>query len=295
MKIRALLLPFLFSILSLSSCAFTPYTYGNGDISQDGVHLAAGEPQIERGEPYWFLDGLGHYVISLPAKLLLWNWDAENHHISEETEAVLAKYLAENKLSDVKIRLNQYSPGDEWSRLVDNESVGPGWRYTFGFLSWLGYTIFPGRIFGGDSYNPFTNTVRIYSDIPVVALHEGGHAKDFADTPSKGTYAVVGILPLASLFYEAQASGDAISYVQDRGCKELEKSSYKVLYPAYTTYIAGESISLFAPVNTGIRLLGLAALIPAHIIGRVKASHVEDSCEAASPSQEVASSQPKGE
>lgn len=259
---------------SSSACAFHPYTYGEGDISSEGVHLAENEPQFERGEPYWFIDGLGHYLFSLPSKLLLWNWNVENHDISEETELVLKKYLEENKLRDVKVRLNEYSPGGEWERLTENASVGWGWRYTFGVLTWLGYTIFPGRVFGGDNYNPFTNTVSIYSDIPVVALHEGGHAKDFADTPSKGTYAIVGILPFASLFYEAQATGDAIGYVQDRECRELERASYKVLYPAYTTYIAGESVGFFSPANSAVRLLGFVALIPAHIYGRMKAAEI---------------------
>ena len=40
------------------------------------------------------------------------------------------------------------------------------------------YTIFPGRVFGGDRYNPFTNTINLYSDHPSIALHEAAHAKD---------------------------------------------------------------------------------------------------------------------
>ena len=49
------------------------------------------------------------------------------------------------------------------------------------------YTAFPERIFaafpfigGGDHYNPYTNTINIYSDHRAIVLHEGGHAKDFA-------------------------------------------------------------------------------------------------------------------
>ena len=66
-----------------------------------------------------------------------------------------------------------------------------GWRYTIGILSVARYTIIPERLFagfpipwigsGGDHYNPYTNTVSIYSGNRSISLHEGGHAKDFSE------------------------------------------------------------------------------------------------------------------
>ncbi|HLC16800.1 MAG TPA: hypothetical protein VJL89_11315 [Thermodesulfovibrionia bacterium] len=114
------------------------------------------------------------------SKFFLWNWKVDNHNISYDTEEKLRQYLADNDLNNVKVRLNQYNPGDEWSRLHRNKAVSAGWRYTLGAITVLGYTLLPGRLFGGDNYNPFTNTISVYSDLKPVVIHEAGHAKDMA-------------------------------------------------------------------------------------------------------------------
>ena len=139
------------------------------------------------------------------------------------------------------MRLNEYAPFGEWHRLVNNEGVGAGWRYSLGFLSWLFYTLLPGRIFGGDAYNPYTNTIYLYSDVPAVALHEGGHAKDIAVRNWKGSRAALYIVPFAPLFMEAVATNDALGYSLDTDPKLLE-SGYKMLYPAYGTYVGSEGL-----------------------------------------------------
>lgn len=259
---------------SAASCATLPYTYG---ADHDGpVLLEKGESQISRGRPIGWLDALGHYVFSLPSKLILWNRDVDRHSVSPETEAVLREYLADNGLQGVKVRLNEYSPGGEWRRLVKNDSVHWSFRYTVGVLGWLRYTLLPGRLFGGDHYNPFTNTVNIYSDDPAILLHEGGHAKDFARRERKGTYAVVGAIPFVPLFREARATGDAIGYLAEKERRAEQREAYEVTYPAYGTYVSG-SIGAFFPLSY-LESLGvaLAGAIPGHIAGRIAASRVED-------------------
>ena len=77
----------------------------------------------------------------------------------------------------MKVRINQYNPVDEWKRLVKNKSIHAGWRYTFGAYALTKYTLTPGRLFGNDEYNPFTNSISLYSDRPSIALREGAHAK----------------------------------------------------------------------------------------------------------------------
>jgi hypothetical protein len=195
-----------------------------------------------------------------------------SHDISVETEDSIRAYLERNELRAVKVRLNEYAPGGEWSRLVNNDGVGAGWRYTLGVVSWLLYTILPGRILGGDAYNPYTNSIYIYSDIPVVALHEGGHAKDFAGRRWKGSRAALYTLPIAPLFMEARASNDALGYSLDTDPKLLE-SGYKMLYPAYGTYIGSEMLGGVPVVGT---LAGAIGAIPGHIVGRIKASRVRE-------------------
>ena len=266
---------------TVASCAAVPYTYGVGE--KEEKNLWPVDPQITRGDPIAILDGLGHYVISLPSKLILWNWDVDRHSISPETEEWLRHYLEDNGMHKVKVRLNEYNPGDEFGRLFENDSVGWFWRYTLGLLSVTLYTILPGRLFGGDNYNPYTNTINIYSDDPAILLHEAGHAKDFALRKYKGTYAALRILPLVPLYHEGVATSDAIGYLIDKDQRDEQKAAYKVLYPAYGTYVSGEGARWFALSYLEGLAVALAGAIPGHIAGRIAAARVEDEPAPAEP------------
>jgi len=242
------------------------------------LKLRDGEPQIERGKPKAVIDGAGHYVFSLPSKLILWNWRVNNHRISPESEDAMRRYLGENGLRNVKVRLNQYAPGGEYRRLFANKDVGWLARYTLGILSVTIYTIFPERLFGGliggDHYNPYTNTISVYSDHPAILLHEAGHAKDFAKIDSKGSYAAMGLVPFVPLHHEGAATGDAIGYYVDKDYRTEQKNAYKILYPAYGTYVGGEAARWFAgPITYAAGAIGA---IPGHIVGRIKAAGVKE-------------------
>ena len=215
--------------LTVCSCATAPY-HPRGDVFPNPEPFVD-EPQISRGDPNAVADSLGHYLFSLPEKLVLWNWKMGNHDISPETEQQIREYLDRNELREVKVRLNEYAPFCEFSRLTKNRGVGAGWRYTLGLISWVFYTILPGRILGGDAYNPYTNSIYLYSDLPPVGLHEGGHAKDIAGQNWKGSREALCILPVTPLFIEDHATNDALSYSKAKDPRLLE-SEYKLLYPA---------------------------------------------------------------
>jgi len=230
-----------------------------------------GEPQFEFGCTNKVIASIG-WVLGLPSKILLLNFKMDSHRISPETVNALAKYLAFNRLTDVKVRIDQYAPGREFSRLTRNENVAWPWRYTIGIISWLGYAILPGRLLGGDNYNPYSDTISIYSDVKAVTIHEGGHAKDFAGQKLRGTYAASYMLPVFTLYAEGRASSDAISYLAANGSAEDEEEGYKMLYPAYGTYVGssvGAESNLISPFY-------YAGVVTGHIIGHVKASHVEE-------------------
>jgi hypothetical protein len=123
---------------------------------------------VERGRPSRFLDGAGR-ILGAPDQLLLWNRRVNNHDVSPKTEDLVVGYLAANHLPGVMVRVNQYAPLGEWRRLKANRRVGAGWRYTVGTLRWLLYTLVPGRLIGDDWYNPFTDTINLYSDVPAIA------------------------------------------------------------------------------------------------------------------------------
>jgi len=258
-----------------AGCASLPYKYGKNIETPNTYKLPPGEPQIVRGRPYAFLDASDWiWPGSLLTKLVLLNWKMDRHYISPETEQALREYLEANDLQNVKVYLNTYSVANEWRRLVRNKAVGAGWRYTLGVLSLVYYTILPGRFFGGDAYNPYSNSIYIYSDLPAVLLHEGGHAKDFAPRKWKGSYAFAYAIPFFSLYVEAQATSDALGYLRTNGSLEYQKAGYRQLYPAFGTYVGGNFGQFLA--FPWYYVAYAAGVIPGHVIGQIKALTLDD-------------------
>ncbi|MBC7818672.1 MAG: hypothetical protein IAG10_17420 [Planctomycetaceae bacterium] len=262
----------LFALLvlcGLSGCATMPYAYGSAQRYRTSPELEARNgQQIERGQPNTVLDSVG-WVWGIPDKIILWDRRIENHRIGSQTESAIEDYLAKNELTSVKVRLNQYHPGDDWRRLAANDSVGAGWRYTLGTLSVLGETILPGRVFGGDHFNPFTNTIHVYSDVPAVAVHEAGHSKDFAQREWKGTYAAVYLLPGVPLYHEAKATNDALGYLLTESDEQTQRDAYEILYPAYGTYVGGALGGVFTGYGTYV-----ASVLGGHALGRFKSEQI---------------------
>ena len=275
-----------------AGCATTPYRFSTHGETEMTVPLPEGEPQIERGEPNAWVDGFGHYFFSLPSKLLLLNWKVDNHDISPEVEQSLQEYLHANGLHKTKVRLNQYAPGEEWERLVENTEIPAGWRYTVGLLAVSFYMIFPERLFagfpfigGGDHYNPFTNTISIYSNSRPILLHEGSHAKDVASCESrqgKGFYVGLRALPLIglplALWQEAVSTNDALSWELATAGSRQSKEAYRTLYPAYGTYVGGASQSAASFFTEGWILYAIqyGMVVVGHVAGQTRALFVRD-------------------
>ncbi len=225
--------------------------------------LAINDVPIEVGREYPLLDGVG-WVLGIPGKILLWDRRVDNHSISDDTLSVMEDYLAQSNLQHVKVRANQYAPLKDWQRLRANKTVAWPWRYTLGTLSVAGEAIVPGRLFGGDHFNPFTQTIHLYSDIPAIAVHEGGHAKDFTRRKYQGTYAAAYLL--VPMWHETLASEDAFAYIQARGEINRMMEANRILYPAYGTYL-GNAIGSFVPDYSSPLYLG--CVVAGHVNGRM--------------------------
>ena len=254
----------------LAGCVSLPYRTMPITDSQRTLRLRPGEEQFVRGRPIPVLDRTIGWIWpeSLLGKLILWDHRVDSHYISEETEQALREYLEYNNLRHTKVRLNSWNVGDEWRRTLRNREVEPWFRYSLGIIAAIQYTIFPGRIFGGDNYNPYSNTINLYSDLPAIALHEGGHAKDFGRRRFKGLHAFIYTLPFGSLYHEAVATGDVLAYLQTYGTPQQIRQAYRILYPAYGTYL-GDAITTFAPDETVALVINGTVIISTHIVGRV--------------------------
>jgi hypothetical protein len=242
-----------------AGCATTPPPY----IGQ-GPH-----PQVSRGRPIPPVDFVGNFF-ALLMKLVLFNWKIDNHDISAETERYLVEYIdaPESMTDGTHYSLNEYAPGRALQRLVKNKKVAWPYRLFIGLpVTLIVDVLLPGRLFagllGGDMYNPFNDTVSIYSDLPSVALHEAGHTHDFNKRRYKGTYAFIRLIPFVDLYQEYKATDEAIDYVVATGQRDVEIESYRVLYPAYGTYMGGYFFILGGPL--------IGALL-GHVAGRLKAS-----------------------
>lgn len=220
------------------------------------------EAQIEKGQPNLLLDGIGN-IISIPKKVILWNSKVDSHNIGPETEKYLTNFIEDNpdEMKDVKVRINQWTPVGDFRHLIKNKKVSWWWRVFPGIPITL-FSSTTGRIFGGDHYNPYTDTICLYSDVPTIALHEAIHAKDFAEKARDGGnadwYAVGRILPPLALEQETIASEGVIDYFKKNREREKEMESYRTLYPAFGTYVGGYS---------GIPYGNIAGAMGGHVAG----------------------------
>ncbi|TWT47699.1 hypothetical protein [Botrimarina hoheduenensis] len=234
------------------------------------------EIDVEHGEPMPVIDGVG-WVLGIPKKLVLWDRRVDNHQISSETVDEAADFLANKEVDGVMIRVNQYDPFGEWKRLGENERVGLGWRATFGTVYTLGYSVLPGRLFGGDWYNPFTNTVHVYSDVPALALEQAAQAADTRERTHPGFYSAVRVLPFVGLVHETRSKQAVYNYVDETGTPAERAEARRVLQPQLGTEVGGQA-AILVPQGDALLQLGGAAI--GHAVGRYQAAQIIEEAQA---------------
>ncbi|MEM6471103.1 MAG: hypothetical protein AAF802_16205 [Planctomycetota bacterium] len=217
-------------------CDCMPICDADTDMPCDGCDAWPGSGQTQskqlvRGRKNKLLDEIGS-TLGFANKLALWDRRADNHEISPATERDVLTYLQRNQLHTTLVRSNQYDPVGEWKRLVDNKRMAAPWKYTFGTYDWLRYTLIPGRLVGGDWYNPFTDSIHLYSDIPAIGLAKAAYAKDVHGRSLPGTYAASQDTPLLGLWHESLANTEVIRYL-NRFDRRKVSDAKKILYPDF--------------------------------------------------------------
>ena len=264
------------------------YRFGKGwhadEVAAEEVIGAPPEAVVEEGKPHLLLDAAG-WTLGIPSKILLWDRRVKNHRVSPQTRDAVAEYVERNGMTDICVRVNQYAPLEEWRRLCDNREIGWGWRYTVGAMGVAGYTLFPGRLFGRDRYNPYTNSLYIYSDIPSLGIQSAAYAKDLRTRSHPGTYAFVNELPVLGMWRETIATQDALDYVAATGDRQAREESLVILYPHYGLLAGGtvESVLLGSP------LIPLGGLMLGHLSGRASALVLPDDAADAGEGAELSS------
>lgn len=197
------------------------WTYRPGEATEVSVHYGTPGPTLTRLAS----------VVDAPSKLLPASKRVQRHALSAETTEILVKYLELNDLVDVPVFVNHYDPGDQWRRLHANEKIAPLYRYTFGVGSLVKYTLLPNPVFGGNRYNPYTNSLYLESDLPIDVLYAAADAKGIRTRTLPGTYLLATSIPGPSLSRGYWATNDVINYAAAQGDWETERQAYRVLYP----------------------------------------------------------------
>ena len=214
--------------------------------------------KVVRGRPNRLIDGIGD-IVGIPNRIALWDRGVSNHQVSARTEERLVDYLEVHDLDDTLVRVNQYDPIGEWRRLFTNREIGFGWRSTFGTYNMVKYTLIPGRIGGGDWYNPYTNTVNLYSDVPALALTSGAYAKDVSERTHPGAYAAIQDIPVIGIQADTLATQEVLRYSAATFSAEEAQEHREVLAPAYGASV-GSQLASFLPYGSLIGRLGGAAV-----------------------------------
>lgn len=251
--------------------------------ADDSIALAEGpvsvgpglEIDVRHGEPRPVIDGIG-WVIGVPSKLMLLDARADNHDVSAATVAGATDLLAAKEVDGVMVRVNQYDPLGEWRRLAKNDRVSLPWRATVGTLYTLGYSVLPGRLIGGDWYNPFTDTVHVYSDVPALAMEQAAQAYDSHQKSHPGLYSAVRLLPLVGLVHEARSKEVVFEHLDESGSVEEQAEARRVLQPQLGREVGGQAAMLL-PQADALFSLGGAAV--GHVVGRYQANRIEAAAE----------------
>ena len=230
---------------------------GVGCDSCDSFHPNSSR-QLVRGRRIKWLDDTGS-VLGFANKIALWDSRADNHKISPATEREILTYLRHNNLDTVLVRSNQYDPMGELKRLIANKRMSAPWKYTFGAYDLMKYTFIPGRLLGGDWYNPFTDSIHIYSDIPSIGLAKAAYAKDVHSRTRPGMYASAQDTPILGLWHETLANNEVMSYLKKKGNSSQVAEAQRILYPDFGGAVGAQVLGFLPYGNVYGRATGALA------------------------------------
>ena len=252
-KLRARTL-FLFAIVSMvtaSGCIQKTYRYGIAN-----QELLANLPQtpnlITIGGNHPRIDSIER-TVQYPAKAFR-RWFPSSKPVEDpdvlRLQAVQSAtdYLDDNGLKGVNIDVREYNPREQWNRLKNNRSISPFWKYTGGTLYHVGYCVLPGRAFGMDSYNGFTNTLSINSTSPSNSLLQAGYVKKLYDQRYPGTYIAANWLPILPLVRDISVASDVLTYARLKQEWPLEKD----LLPNVYARLGGDTVSQATSLIPGL-------------------------------------------
>ena len=275
-------------LVGLAGCA-TSGPKARHSINQDGTLVSTAPQSALDPESNEKANEKKTIVATVREKL---PWRRARAPISESTLNLMADYIAKNDLQRVHLEFQTETPGGDWQRLKSNNLVHPAFKYSAGSLGLVESGIIRGSFWGQNRYSPFTDTLHINSDDPVGILSELANAKVLRDQKHPGTYAFISKAPVLSAWNNSKKTSEMIAYARSRSDWELEKSTYRKMYPGIfggTSVIAAAFVPFYAAplLDLGVAGAGLA-LAEWQISLREKEIHLADKKEPESVIQPAA-------
>ncbi len=119
--------------LGWSGCATPPPTTPGKQAATTPQTYGASRIVVKHGTPHPRVQRLTR-IVDWPRRTFRKD-SPDPREVSADTIERLVRYLEQNNLTDVTVYVNHYDPQEMWYRLVHNDRVGAGWRYTAGRAS----------------------------------------------------------------------------------------------------------------------------------------------------------------
>ncbi|MBL8825644.1 MAG: hypothetical protein JNM18_01575 [Planctomycetaceae bacterium] len=197
--------------------ATTPRTYGTSQIV------------VKHGTPNPRVDRLTR-IVDWPRRTFRKD-SPDPREVSADTIERLVRYLEQNQLTDVTVYVNHYDPQEMWYRLMHNERVGAGWRYTAGRASLLSYRLLPPAAFARTEYDPYTNSLYLNSNALVHAVSAAAVAKELHESDRPGTTYAVTRAPGFAFLHARRNFREVVEYAKTADQWDLEQQAYRELCP----------------------------------------------------------------
>lgn len=233
---------------------FNPYCL-NKDNKLLSHHLT-----IDKGQNQKIID-LVREIINTPLRILYLNSKLNQGSLTDKNFSILSKYLKDNKIDNIHISINCYQPLSIWKSIFDNPNTSLVSKLTFGVLSGCIHTIGVNKWFGGDQYDPLSNTLFLSSDDPAIILRTTAEAKDYLARQNPSLYLLSNYLfPLPLKTYDYHQ--EAIQYIKENGDNQMVENAFKSLIPLVVCEpLSLRSKSLFDQIITAVTTLSIALSI----------------------------------
>jgi hypothetical protein len=254
-------------VIAVGGCTHQFGAYKYGRFEDCAYRRGLDEnPSALTGEPHKTMDGI-RSALDCPYRVIARKPKPESWAPTEAQTQTIVNYLEENDLEDVQVEFNYYSPRHRWRKLRENKGVAPVWKYTFGTIRWVNYTIAPGRVFGATRYDPYSNGLEVNNNRAYESLEEAAEAKIAHRLKYPGLFfSTVGITPVVNVLPEFWSSADIVEYARDRQDWPLEKKAIEGYY--VDTALNATRIAMLSPnfveglaINLGCGMAGEVASI----------------------------------